>query len=271
MKSFFAAMVLILGVGLVTPPRASAQDDEIDKKTFKKILQEIELVPSLYTKDEPTVNLKRQIKTLPKFSSLKIVSFPIGKINTPDKELEKWKADKTQYTRDYPHRAFVLTAAEMLETVKPALTLPGPIDPKSKQAFLMEQMTIGKTIYDLEKLVSEVEKADRGKEKVRRWLLDSDFARARVLGNLVFLYEYNFTLGQIRADNLPDLGMGDNCWKIAFRPMTNVREPQMRAQIKVRAEILASIQKEAPGTPWAYFAEKESQRPLGMTWVAAKK
>lgn len=263
---------LVQAILFVVPPFAWAQDDDADKKTMKRILEEIELVPSLYAKGDPVVKLKVRLTTLPKFSSVKLVGYPIGKINTADKEREKWQKGKEQYAKDHPHRAAIFEAAEVNEKQNLTLTLASPLDPKSKAKFLLEQEPLGRSIFQLEGILARMQEADRSKEAMRRWLLDADFARSRMLGNLIFLYEYNYTQGQIRADNLPELGKEHDGWRIVSTgPKPNVTEPRAKAYVKERAKLLATIEQEHAGTPWAYFAERDSKVALGMMWGPRKK
>lgn len=270
MRPFTPLFVLSIALAVAwTPPAFAQNEDEADKKTLKKILQEIELVPSLYAKDASPVN----VKTLPKFSSVKLVGYPLGKVQTPEKEREKWLKDKSQYAIENPHRAFIFEAAETTAKQNLPMKLQHPLGPKEKAKFLQEQAPLGISIFQFEGALASLREADenRNKEKMRRWLVNTDFAHARVLGNMIFLYEYNFTLGQIRADNLPELGKGEDGWKITVLPKINVTEPRAKGLVKVRAKLLTKIQEENAGTPWAYFAELESKRDLGMQWVAKKK
>lgn len=264
---------LSLCVALILTVPASAQD-EAARKTIKRILAEIELVPSLYAKGETPID----VKTAPKFSSIKLVGYPIGKINYHETEREKWKKSKEAYERDFPLRAAVLEAAEEtknLDKLEIYWTLPKEAaEPKVKALILQKQERPGMAIFKLEAIYKQMEAAagQRNKEQIRRWALDFDFAMTRVQGNLVFLYEYNFVLGAIRADNLPELAAGDTGWKIAFNNLRpNVSEQKARQYAKDRLTLLQQIQKDHAGTPWAYYAERDSKRELGMQWAPRKK
>jgi len=258
---------------LLAAPPSFAQNDDADKKTIKKILAEIELVPSLYAKGETLLTSK----TAPKFSSVKLVSYPIGKINTPEKEREKWEKDKESYARENPLRAAVLEAAFETANLRDLKIFTSisttQVTPKEKAKLLLGQASLGMSIFKLEQVLAHMREAAqmREKEKSARWKVDFDFAMTRVEGNLIYLYEYNFNLGSIRADNLPELSPEHDGWKIAFRPKATVTEPKAKSYVKDRAKRLEQIQKDHPGTPWAYFAERDSKRDLGMAWVAKKK
>jgi hypothetical protein len=268
---------LAICVALIISTPAFAQGDEVDRKTLKRILEEIELVPSLYAKGETAIT----VKTAPKFSSLKLVGYPIGKINMPDAERPKWLKDKAAYAKDYPLRAAVFEAEaasaaamklEIAMTLQPDPKL-GYLTAKEKAGFFQQQEGLGRAIFDLENALTQMKNAviHRDAEKVRRWKVDFDFAMTRLQGNIVFLYEYNFTLGQIRADTLPQLRDGDTGWKIAARPKIHVTEQRAKDLAKARATLLQKFQDEHADTPWAYYASRDAKRELGMQWAARKK
>jgi hypothetical protein len=252
---------------------AAAQDDEADRKTIKKILEEIELVPSLYAKGETALNAK----TAPKFSSIKLVSYPMGKVNAPEVEREAWLKNKENFTRDKPVRAAVFEAAAETDSFKnlsiTRTLTKTQLTPKEKAAFLKKQAPLGVAIFKLEQVLEQMRAADKQREKetVRRWKLDFDFAQTRMLGNLIYLYEYNYVLGAIRADSLPDPGNDGIGWKVVTRPKITVTEQKAKAYVKDRAKLLEQIQKDHAATPWAYFAERDARRELGMAWEPRKK
>ena len=252
--------------------RAFSQGDDVDKKTIKRLLPEMDLVPSLYARGEEPLNLK----TLPKFSATKMFGYPIAKKETVEAERGFWKASKEIYAKKHPLRAAIFEAMD--ETAKlpkdfPMMTLAAPIGPKEKVAFLTQQEPIGIAIFKLKAIVRQMAEAaeKRDQEASNRWKANFDLARARTLGNVIFLYEYNFTLGQIRADNLPELGPDRDGWRIAFSPKINVPEGEAKAYAKELAKLLTKIQEEHAGTPWAYFAERDSKRNMGMTWEPRRK
>ena len=51
----------------------------------------------------------------------------------------------------------------------------------------------------------------------------------------------------------------------------NVPEATAKSYWKDRARQLTKIQEEYAGTPWAYFAERDGKRDLGMRWQPKKK
>jgi hypothetical protein len=250
-----------------------AQGDDADKKTIKRLVPEMDLVPSLYARGEEPVNAKK----LPKFSATKLFGYPINKKETVDAERGFWKASKEIYAKSNPLRAAIFEAmdeTDKLKEVEISMTIPGPVlTPKDKAAFLKKQEHLGVTIFKLQKTYQQMRDAaeKRAQENSNRWKANFELATTRMQGNLIFLYEFNYTFGQIRADNLPELGKDHDGWKIKFMPKINITEPTAKTYAKDRATLLNKIQEEHAGTPWAYFAERDSKRDMGMTWEPKKK
>ncbi len=142
-----------------------------------------------------------------------------------------------------------------------------------KTALLEMQTPIGESIFKLEQALARMKAAGTGakNETNLRWLADFDFAHARLETELIFLFEYNYALGQIRAGRLPDLGKEHDGWKIAALPKITIPEMKAKQLAKDRLKVLAKIQNDYPDTPWAYFAERESRRELGIQWAPKTK
>jgi hypothetical protein len=302
--------LLVLGLQVLVA-RADAQDSA-NKKTLKRIMQGIELIPSLYAPDE----VAGKVNTFPKFSAKRLAEYGVDKKGSVDLERERWQANREQYAKGYPLRAAIFEAAivmKSLQGLKAPLTLQAAELPKvlfqngrviypldfeywpiggtpyllsmnfrtkaSKEkaealvALLEKQAPASEAIFKLEKVLQQMRAAaaERDNEKSKRWQADFDFALARVEANFIFLYEYNHTMGQIRVDALPDLGPGEVGWKISFQPQITVTEQKPRNGARERQRLLRRLQEIHAETPWAYFAERESRRDLGMTWTAKKK
>ena len=276
MRNIASCAWLLLGV---VAPAAFGQTDEADRETIEKILTEIELAPSLYAKGESLMTAK----TAPKFSSSKLSGYSIGPIHSLEKERQTWAKDKEKYASEFPMRAALLEAAaqsknltklDLFTSVGADFNKKGDlVSGKNKRAFLQNQASVGVAIFELESILAQMKDAaeKRDQEKNVRWKADFDFAQTRVQGNIVFLYEYNFAVGAVRADILPNLGKEHIGWKIAARPKITVTESRAKALVKDRERLLKKIQEDHPGTPWAYFAERDSKRLLGMTWEPMKK
>ena len=260
MKNAVALLVVSIVLGAWTPP-SFGQGDDADKKAFKRILPDMELVPSLYARGEEPMPLK----ALPKFSATKLFGYPIVKKETVEAERGFWKASKEIYAKQNPLRAAIFEAmdeSEKLKELEIGMTIPRPLTPKDKAVFLKKQEPIGVAIFKLETVLKEMQQAasKREQESSNRWKANFDLAQTRVLGNLIYLYEYSFAVGQIRADNLPELGTEHDGWRIAFLPKINITEPKAKAYAKERAQAAEEDAGRARvGTPWAYFAEPRQQ------------
>jgi hypothetical protein len=141
---------------------------------------------------------------------------------------------------------------------------------KARAPLLQLQAPAAAATLKLEQVLRQMQDAaqERTRETSKRWQADFDFALARVETNLVFLFEYNYLLAQIRADQLPVLSGNQDGWQIVPRPRISVRESVAKKLAKERGKLLQRIQTDYAGTPWAYFAERESRRELGMAWSA---
>jgi hypothetical protein len=249
--------------------------DEASKKVIKRLIEEIELVPSLYAKEGETA----QIKALPRFSAKKLMEFALDKEDVFSRQRERYRTKKDRYVKDYPVRAAIFEAAEEFEKINRAelpltysLSKPdkkGKV-PNDKAKILQRQSYLGTTCFKLEQVLARLSGAKIEQEKSKHWQADAVFARARLEANLVFLYELNFALGQIRADALPPLGPGDTGWKIAFKPKLSVPEGKAKTLAKECRKRLQKMQQDYAETPWAFFAERDSKREWGMAWVTKK-
>lgn len=261
----FRAMIFAFAVGMVAP-LATAQD-EATKKTIKRLVEEIELVPSLYATESETV----AIKSLPTFSAKKLLAFALDKQDTFARQRESYRTKKDRYVRDYPLRASIFEAAEEIEKLHKAdlaLTIAkSELTPKGRAALLQRQGYLGAASARLEQVLARMNAAAREPDASKHWQADFDFARARVELNLVFLYELNYALGRFRAEKLPPLGPGETGWAIAFRPKLS-SEGKAKTLLADSRKHLVKMQQDYAETPWAYFAEREAKREPGLAWVA---
>jgi hypothetical protein len=243
----------------------SADEPRADKGVVESILSEIEAVPSLDVRDEKPV----KFESLPAFAASRLADFASDKDRSFEKQHADWKADRAVYAKQHPLRASLFAAIDVSArrkfnlrmTVEPASL------PLNKVAFLQRDPAM--SILDMEELLEEMkEKAEhRGKEKSLRWRADFDFARARLMGNYVLVFEYNHAIGQIRTDSLPELTKGQSGWQIVPSQRLTVFETKVKATAKERTRLLRAIERDYAGTPWAYFAEREIQRSLGLMWA----
>lgn len=265
--------VCVIALGLSVAPRALAQADDADKKTVQRLLPEMNLVPSLYGRDAFKVN------ALPKFSAKKLLEYPYKKKDSVESERAAWQENKEKYAKTNVLRAAIFEAMESYDGMKTfqfAMTLPaGEQAPKDRADILSKQEPVGKMTFELEmQLLPKLKAAakERDKEKNRRWQADFDLVYTRVLGNIIYVSEYNYALGQVRAGKLSELGKNDDGWQIVIKDAKpHVTEAAVKQYAKERGELLKKIQEEHAGTPWAYFAQRDADRPLGMEWAAKRK
>lgn len=200
-----------------------------------------------------------------------LANYGIGDNETATKDRERWQAGKERYAKAFPLRAAVFEAAVELAAIR-ALKIPLTLDATSaaKSAMIELQPVIAKSAFNLEQFLVRMKEASASvpKETSLRWQADFDFALTRVEANLIFLFECNYLVGQVRAAQMPDLRAGENGWKILRLQGLTVSEKKPKTLASDRRKLLARIQEVHVDTPWAYFAERESRRDLGMKWVA---
>ena len=265
MNAFHALRLAIaLAIIIALTPTASA-GDAADKKLVEGIAQEIDLVPGLYVRlqtDKP--------KELPTFSAKRLALYA-DKDQNLDKERGRWKANKDKYAKDFPLRAAIFEAADTAPNPTLTMVLQGPLNAKTKAAAMDRQAAIAVAIFKLEQSLAAIKDADehRAKETSKRWQANFDFARLRVEGNIAFLTEYNFMLGKIRNDQLPDVGPGG--WKVVLEPKLSVTEAKAKDLFKQRGKLIKKVQEDYVSTPWDYFAERESKYQLGLKWTSNAK
>ncbi|MBI2804624.1 MAG: caspase family protein [Planctomycetes bacterium] len=187
-------------------------------------------------------------------------------------ELEKKYTDNPEaFAKDFPLRAAYFDALDALRKsakLKMREILASPIDPKRKAAFLLEQDPIGRSIFDLKTALASINDAaeKRKMENSMRWQANFDYIQARLQSRLVYLFEYSYKLGQIRADALPELGPGQTGWRIGTNRKITVTEPEARAYVKDIKKLWKRIQDQYPDTPWDVLAQRESMISLGLSW-----
>lgn len=252
----------------------TARGQDADLNIVTQIVKEIESLPSLYAKNAKPV----AIESLPRFSAKAVTQLGVDKVLPLEKARGNWKANPEKYSRAVPLRAAYFTAADNIEQARrlivPAVFIPrDALGPKSKVFFLKKQEPLGMAIFQMEQALAQIKDAEekRDKDKSMIWRARFDWARAITEADLVFLYEYNYTLGQVRADNLPELAKSDDGWKIVFQGKSNVPEGKVKDLSKRLKKHWEQIQEEYKDTPFAWFAEREAKRDVGMTWAARKK
>ncbi len=187
-------------------------------------------------------------------------------------ELETKLKDKT-YQEKHPLRAAVLEAKRALdktETLRMEDRLDGPISDMGKAAFLEKQKEPGLLIFELEEALMMMVEADKDENRTaetnKRWQANFDYTMARLKARLVYIHEYNYILGDIRADRLPVLEGDASGWRLGFKPKLSTNESKVKNMAKDIAKLWKKIGEEHPNTPWALLAQRESLYAMGLEW-----
>jgi hypothetical protein len=138
-----------------------------------------------------------------------------------------------------------------------------------KQMILARQEQPARAILDLQTRVEAMEAlaGELEKEPSKFWRATFRYAQAQAQARLAFLHEYNYALGNIRTDTLPDL---DESKGHVGLQLVSVERMRSRRDVKEIAdaarELFAQIEAEHPGTPWAILARRDRAAALGLEW-----
>lgn len=153
----------------------------------------------------------------------------------------------------------------------PTLEFPANTDNALRQAITVAQKPVSELDYGLNELQVILEQGlkDRPKITEPRWRANYDLALGRVLAARVRAYGYNTVLADMKSSPKTFEKKENNAWRLV--PAEDVRSsPSVRKLGKQAQEILNGIIDEHPGTPWAYLAAKELDKPLGWAWQEMK-
>jgi hypothetical protein len=241
--------------------------------SIERILEELRVMPLVRDTRAGDLNLLRA-QNLPAFAVKTIDGYkPEGYQNITDLRT-RFSKGKDEFAKQYPLRAAYFEALEALEESKKVQmreVLSSPVDPKRKAQFLMEQSPLGISIFKLEQVLTEMKSVaeKREMETSKRWQANFDYLLARLYGRIVYLYEYNYTLGKIRGDDLPELAAGQTGWRIGISgAKVNVPDQKAKGFAKDAQKLWKHIQEEYPDTPWSLLAQRESMIALGLAWRA---
>jgi hypothetical protein len=257
---------------LAAPPDRPEPDDAEAKKAVQAIVQEMARTPTLYARHEKTKD-----GPLPKFARAKLMEFGVEEKESFAKELMRRKANVEQYEKMFPLRAAVFAAVEASQQAhKVPLVLELHRDdatPKGKKKVFFDQQRFGVAVFKLEQALEAFAEAEesRNQEPAKHWRAHFDWARACLECDAIFLTELDYTLGRVRADDMPKLAADFDGWKVAFLPSGRIQERKSKDLAKARTKRLARIQEDYADTPWAHFAGVEAKRNLAMQWQAMKK
>lgn len=265
----FDAKLGVANVISFQSPSAASGKDVAGYALINSMLDELKFPPVRDTRAGDIALLKAQ--NLPSFPSKILEGFKADGYNNVTELRERFVKNKETFTKEYPLRAAYFEAFDALQEsskIQMREVLASPIDPKRKAAFLQEQAPAGISIFKLEGVLANLKTAEeeRDKETSKRWQANFDYIQARLQARLIYLFEYSYTLGQIRADNLPELAPGQSGWRIGTGKKIAVTEQKAKALNKATAKLWKRLQDEYPDTPYAILAERESIISLGLQW-----
>jgi hypothetical protein len=257
-------------VAIVLKPPTAPGGEAAGIAQVNNILDELKIIPSVRDTRVGEKNLLNA-HNLPAFAAKKLDAYKADGYQNIAELKKRYNTNKEMFDKEFPLRGAyfeALIALEESDKIRMREVLPGPIDPKRKAAFLLEQAGPGISIFKLKQALAQVKEAaeKRDAEVSKRWQANFDYLQARLQSRLVYLFEYSYTLGQIRADNLPELAPGQSGWRIGTGKKIAVTESEAKALSKDTKKLWQRIETQYPGTPWALLAQRESLITLGLAW-----
>jgi hypothetical protein len=150
----------------------------------------------------------------------------------------------------------------------------GPLSAVAKAGFLKSQQDPALKILELQQALEKLKNAAELRNKeTKRWQAHYDFTVARMQARLVHIFEYNYLLGTIRLDSLPDLEQGfHNGWRLASceKPQVLAKEARVKDLSRQMNRAWKKVLDEHPSTPWAVFALRDQMSALGLEWHACR-
>jgi von Willebrand factor type A domain len=104
----------------------------------------------------------------------------------------------------------------------------------------------------------------RDSEESPRWKAGFDLAMGRVLAQKVRTETYNAMLAKAKR-GMPFEKPANNTWVLQPSEEISVGS-NWKTEADTARELLTSVVKEHPGTPWALLAKEELDVPIGWTW-----
>src|SRR5262249_32421963 len=104
-------------------------------------------------------------------------------------------------------------------------------------------------------------------EPSKRWQAHFHYTLAKFESRVVYLYEYNFILAQVRGDQLPDIDPKIHTgWRAGSKARVSISESKVKDMVKSISRTWKSIMEDYPDTPWAVLAKRERLTSLGLEW-----
>lgn len=182
---------------------------------------------------------------------------------------------ESKINKNMAKRALVMAATATRTSKRtlptPTLLFPANTDNVLRQAITVAQKPVSELDYGLNELQVILEQGLKDRQKISepRWRANYDLALGRVLAARVRAFGYNTILADMKSSPKTFEKKENNAWQLV--PAEDVRSsPTVRKLGKQAQELLNGIIDEHPGTPWAYLAAKELDKPLGWAWKEMK-
>ncbi len=179
-------------------------------------------------------------------------------------------AEYEQAVRKSPLRTALLNASQMARTG--VLEQPKVRFVKREEAAFVRELTESQQASarldpGLTMLCQTLAQGEVGRktELSARWLASYDLSIATSQGERIRNETYNQMLGKAkRGMNFEDTK--NNTWTLVPNDEISVNSRLQKEADEAKA-IFTRIVNEHPGTPWAYLARRELERPIGWKWV----
>jgi hypothetical protein len=233
----------------------------------QKILDETGALPPTRA-GRPGVKENYQVTSLPPFGAKDLEAFE------PDSRLF---LEYEKQSEKFPLRSAVARATRAMQENAAKFNLReffgGATNAQVKKQIQQEQSAPGKAILNLEDALEELQKAgeERKAEKSKRWQAHYDLVLNRLKSRLIYLYEYDYALAQIRADALPPVEAGYAGYRLGSLPKVTIPEGKVKTWVKEVGKGWQRIIDSYPETPWSMIASREQVTALGLQWRPARK
>ncbi|MBL8799496.1 MAG: hypothetical protein JNM56_36780 [Planctomycetia bacterium] len=144
--------------------------------------------------------------------------------------------------------------------------------PVFQQTLVSLQKDVGLAEYHLEACLDELNALKDERDRApQRWQALYDFTSSRLLLRMAVLNEYNWMLGRMRKDELPERDPTQHdTWQLSPRERPSSRDSDKF--VRRARELLRKLVDNHPGTPWELLARREllGLEFLGLEWQPIK-
>jgi hypothetical protein len=177
-------------------------------------------------------------------------------------------SEKDRFGKAVRAAAAALRAGELDVQLDVQLAAPTPAqrDAFQKRLEAIQRDRIATAMAPLMRAVEDLDEvaADRAGQPAY-WQATEAYLRARLLGRIAFLYDYNAVLGQARKDDLPAIDPKvHRGWQLHTRPMFKDRDAEKLAHQARKLAI--SLASKHAGTPWGAVMGQLEVTLFGLEW-----